>query len=140
MAGNTHRHTHTPLFKQIIHRKSVAYKKIVTPVGSLLFQDFDVWSDEDDNDPVSFPYYKYLLLLVLPYMWDDVADKYPDIFLMPMGNNFSLFSKIITSEQCSCHCMPLELYAGSETINLTKTTQVGGAFSIINISSSRRQS
>ena len=52
--------------KRIIHRKSVDFQKVVTPVRSSLFQYFDGWDYEDDNDPVSLPYRKYLHLSVLP--------------------------------------------------------------------------
>ena len=80
-----------PLFKRIPHLKSIACNKAVTNIGSSLFQNFDGWSDEDKNDPVSLPYFKYFHLLLLPDMFDGVADKHPDFFIN-IGNNYSFLS------------------------------------------------
>ena len=55
-------------------------------------------------------------------MWDGVSDNYSNIFLMTTVNNHYLFSRKIPSDKNAYHCMTLECYSESKTINLTKIT------------------
>ena len=126
------RHPRLPFFKRNRHRKVCRLRTLKPRV--------DAWADDGDplQDFRSFPYWRYLHTSILGNHWDDLCKINPDLITFTIKESFS---DLLTSSLTRKRVLDLGLTVGTEVLNLTKATEIGGMFrfhSIFHVQDSER--